>query len=419
MQTQASSKVHKVENDPRLLFWFAIVLMVLVFIWTFFKKPELLKPGLLIPYTCLFAVYIFLHFRITWIEKHRRWLPGYVIGQGILAFTMTYLSANAAMVFCLYMALIGELLGIFKITLGGILASVYLLCLAFINFILMVGIRQAGWFGLATIPTVIFVGIYVILYTRQAEANERAQELLAKLEMANRQLSDYAAQVEDLTLAGERQRMARELHDTLSQGLAGLILQLEAVDAHLGSQRTERARLILRQSMEKARETLAEARQVIQNLRDSRQPDLEDALRKEADHFTVSTGIPCTVEIGLPPNLPEQTSEAIIRVVSEALTNIARHAQANRVTLRIASLEEQGKIDIEITDNGIGFELATVEAGHYGLLGMKERVRLAGGQMRVVSAPGKGTGIMIEFPLKEASEVELTRPAVEKGAPHD
>ena len=86
---------------------------------------------------------------------------------------------------------------------------------------------------------------------------QRPCELLAELETANRQLTEYAARVEDLTIAAERQRMARELHDTLSQGLAGLILQLEAADAHLAANRPERARGILEQSMEKARGTPA------------------------------------------------------------------------------------------------------------------------------------------------------------------
>jgi len=99
-------------------------------------------------------------------------------------------------------------------------------------------------------------------------------ELLAELESANRQLTEYAARVEDLTIAAERQRMARELHDTLSQGLAGLILQLEAADAHLAADRPERARGILEQSMEKARGTLKEARQVIDDLRQPAGHDL-------------------------------------------------------------------------------------------------------------------------------------------------
>jgi two-component system, NarL family, sensor histidine kinase YdfH len=309
------------------------------------------------------------------------------------------------MVFCLFMALIGELLSIYRVSVAGILASVYLLILAFVNFDLLLGYRQAGWFLMGTIPMIIFIGIYVILFTRQAEANARARALLAELEAANRQLTEYSARVEDLTIAEERQRMARELHDTLSQGLAGLILQLEAVDAHLAGGRPERARNIVEQAMEKARETLHEARRAIDDLRQSTPRDLREAVRQEVAHFTESTGIPCTQAIELPAQLPEQISETAIRATAEGLTNIARHAHARNGRLRIASIENGAgpELEIEICDDGVGFDPDMVEAGHYGLLGMRERVRLAGGRLDVQSMPGQGTCLLIHFPLKDAA----------------
>jgi NarL family two-component system sensor histidine kinase YdfH len=239
----------------------------------------------------------------------------------------------------------------------------------------------------------------VTLYSRQAEAREQAQSLLKDLEAANRQLSEYASRVEDLTIANERQRMARELHDTLSQGLAGLILQLEAADAHLAGNRPERARGILQQSMEKARGTLAEARQAIDDLRRPAERDLVEAVEREADHFTIATGIPCEPQIELTVDVPDPVAETVIRAISEGLTNIARHAKAGNVTLRLTGSEKE--LEIEICDDGIGFDPESVEAGHYGLLGMRERVRLAGGRLEVQSVAGKGTRLVIRFPLEE------------------
>jgi NarL family two-component system sensor histidine kinase YdfH len=277
-----------------------------------------------------------------------------------------------------------------------------MLGLSFTNYMLLIG--QAGWYFwlLAMLPMTFFVAVYVTLYSRQAEARAQAQRLLADLEIANRQLSEYAARVEDLTITAERQRMARELHDTLSQGLAGLILQLEAADAHLEGARPERARLILEKSMEKARETLAEARLAIDDLRHATPRSLEAAVRQEAGHFTDSTGIPCTPEIDLPADIPDPVSEAAIRLSMEGLTNIARHAHATRVTLRIAGVEEKDKaaLELEICDNGAGFDPEKVEPGHYGLLGMRERVRLAGGSLELRSAPGQGTCLLARFPLR-------------------
>jgi NarL family two-component system sensor histidine kinase YdfH len=398
MEIKPSSRIRNVENDPRLLFWFAIVLMLGMFIWSFFMTPELRQPGRFALFTGLFAAHLFLHWKVNWVDKHRRWLWVYTLVQGALAFAVTYLSANIGMVFCLFMALIGELLAIYKITVGGIAASLYLLGLAFVNFKLLVGSQQAIWFALGTIPTLIFVAIYVILFSRQTDANTQARILLEELEEANRKLSEYAAQVEDLTLSNERQRMARELHDTLSQGLAGLILQLEAVDAHLASQRIERGRSILTQSMEKARATLAEARQAIDNLRQPVERDLVELVQQESAHFTNSTGIRCEPQIDLEAEIPEAVAEAAGRAISESLTNIARHARAKNMTLQVSGRSQQLKI--EICDDGVGFDPEAVQAGHYGLLGMRERIRLAGGTLTVQSAMGEGTSIEINFPLQ-------------------
>jgi two-component system, NarL family, sensor histidine kinase YdfH len=406
MKTSSSTRLHNVQNDPRLLMWFAIFLMLTMYVWSFFLTPRLIRPVYLLPFTGLFGIHLFFHTRVAWVEKRPGWLVVYTIIQGLLAFGITWLSGNVGMVFCLFMALVGELLAFYKVTVRGILATGYLVALAFTNFALLLGIKQAGWFVLGIVPTIIFVGIYVILYTRQAEANMRARELLAELETANRQLTEYAARVEDLTIATERQRMARELHDTLSQGLAGLILQLEAADAHLAANRPERARGILEQSMEKARGTLREARQAIDDLRQPKGHNLEEAIAQEAERFTLATGIPCEPAIELKAVIPEGTAETAIRAISEGLTNIARHAQAKQVSLRMTEAGED--LEIEIRDDGMGFDPEAVRPGHYGLVGMRERVRLAGGRLDIQSEAGKGTGLLIHFPLEKGVQASIT-----------
>ena len=191
------------------------------------------------------------------------------------------------------------------------------------------------------------------LYTRQAEARARAQALLSELETAHRELAEYAARVEDLTLAAERQRMARELHDTLAQGLAGLILQLEAANSHLANGRAERAQEILVQAMARARNTLADARRAIGDLRqEAAVPgDLSEAVREEAGRFSAATGIPCTLDLASLPSLPDDIREHALRVVSEGLTNVARHAQASQVWIRLASSGDC--LEVEVRDDGV------------------------------------------------------------------
>src|SRR5262249_33090189 len=112
--------------------------------------------------------------------------------------------------------------------------------------------------------------------------------LLTQAMAANRQLEEYAARVEDLTLSHERQRLARELHDTRAEGRAGLILQLEAGDSHLGHGSVARAQAIVSQAMTRARHTLADARRAIADLRagDSALADLDLAIRAEVERFT-------------------------------------------------------------------------------------------------------------------------------------
>ncbi len=185
---------------------------------------------------------------------------------------------------------------------------------------------------------VVFVVIYVTLYMRQNEAREQAQSIAAELETANRQLSDYAAQVEDLTIANERQRMARELHDTLSQGLAGLILQLEAADAHLTNNRNDKAQSIINNAMKQARVTLADARRAIDDLRQPSLDDLDSALRREIDRFTDATGIPALFHSDPTPPLPAPVTETLIRTLARIPH---QHSKSRQSTKRGSKCQDE------------------------------------------------------------------------------
>jgi NarL family two-component system sensor histidine kinase YdfH len=200
--------------------------------------------------------------------------------------------------------------------------------------------------------------------------------------------------------------MARELHDTLAQGLAGVILQLEAVDSHLSRGNTERAQGIAVQAMARARSTLAEARRAIDDLRQSdTELNLEAAIRSEADRFSAATGIPCDLELDIVSKIPAPVSEQALRIISEGLTNIARHARAGTVKLQVEA--HNGTLDLQITDDGCGFDSGSpVKSGHYGLIGMRERARLSGGMVDVQSKPGQGTTLRASLPLAERTAVQ-------------
>jgi NarL family two-component system sensor histidine kinase YdfH len=380
--------------------FFLILTFVFVFVYvqSLFSNAALREPGRLTLFTVLMSAQILLHWLSVRLKKWK-WVVVYLVIQSVLAFVVVYLSASIGPLLGLYMGLIGETIGLLREKpRWAIIAVTVFLAMSFINYFLLVEGNGWYWWLFTMGPMTFFVAVYVILYSRQAEARTQAQALLRDLEIANRQLSEYAARVEDLTITAERQRMARELHDTLSQGLAGLILQLEAADAHLAGNRPERARGILQSSMEKARGTLAEARQAIDNLRQPAGRDLAEATQQEAERFTIATGIDCEPLIELPVEISGLVAETALRAISEGLTNIARHARAKKVALRLSGSEKE--LEIEICDDGVGFDPEDVQAGHYGLLGMRERVRLVGGSLEVLSAPGDGSCIRIHFPLE-------------------
>ena len=382
--------------------FFLIVMAVLAFLYgqAVYASPEMRQPARLIPFTVLMLTHAALH----WFSPRLalgRWGILYLAVQGALAFVLAMLAGHVGLVFGLYGALIGQAVGVLRrIRLVAVAIMVYL-GLAAINIILLGGQTDLfNWALLAAVMT-LFIVTYVIMFIRQMEARTRAQALLAELEIAHRQLAEYATRVEDLTIAAERERMARELHDTLAQGLAGLILQLEAASSHLASGRTDRAQAILQQAMARARVALSDARRAIDDLRESAAvpPDLAEAARAEVNRFVTATGIPCDLESSSIPPLPDALREQIMRIVSEALANTARHAQAHHTWVKLAC--ENDQLEIVVRDDGRGLDPSAVasESGHYGLLGMRERTRLMGGTLAVESASSQGTTLRLSVPL--------------------
>ncbi|HRQ23608.1 MAG TPA: sensor histidine kinase [Anaerolineales bacterium] len=237
-----------------------------------------------------------------------------------------------------------------------------------------------------------FIILFMVVLNQQLAERQKAVELAESLESANAKLAAYNAKIESLTLQNERQRMARELHDTLAQGVAGLVLQLEAIKAHLTAENTERATAIVEQSITRARSTLAESRAVIDDLR-SASTNVTELVREKAERFKQSTGIPCELEISVSENqLPAETLNHAMNILSESLTNIARHAQATQVKVNFSI--QNKNLQLGVRDNGKGFDVQKQSSGHYGLIGMHERARLTGGMLSIES---NSSGTSIQF----------------------
>jgi len=353
----------------------------------------------------LFTLLMLLHGIGFWIglagkvKRHLFWL--FFLLQGALFLVVCLLAQQTYLALSLYLALLLGALGMLKRVRPMLIIlcyeSILLLGFSYISFVSMQVLYKQGLIG--NIPSwdvtnytafILFVIGYLLLYIQQL--HER------------KQITAYANRVEELTRLTERQRLARELHDTLSQGLVGLSLQLDAADALLTRQRPERAQEVVRQAMERARSTLAETRSSLDNLRAidrraSTGPLLAERLHEQVAHFTGSTGLACHIEPCNLSGLPSTLHEPVLRMITEGLTNIARHAQARQAEISISQQEHE--VVIEVRDDGVGFDPTRIdrETGRYGLLGLRERVRFLGGQMQIESTPGEGTCLRFTIPL--------------------
>jgi len=359
--------------------------------------------ALLLPFLLFLLLMLHVGLRwylVAWPEWEWPW-AGYVVGQSLLLALITLVSRDPALWLLLLVWLLGDAVGVWQQARAIAVSVVFYLVAAIVALLAAVGWQTTlDWFA-ATLPTAAFIMVISALYRRQVDAREEAQELVTELAAANRQISAYAQEVERLTLTQERQRMARELHDTLAQGVAGMIMQLEAANSHLTNGRHDRAQTIVQDTLSRARTTLAEARAAIDNLRTQEKPaPFGQQLAAFCAEWQRGTGIACDyrIETETADSLTPTQQEHVERMVSEALTNVAKHAQATAVTLDLH--QEDKQLHLTISDNGQGFDPNAVpDQGHYGLRGLRERVRLLNGTVTIETATGQGATIRVSFPL--------------------
>ncbi len=240
--------------------------------------------------------------------------------------------------------------------------------------------------------------VFLIAMTRRADqARLESQALLVELKDANQKLQEYAVKVERLAAAEERNRLARELHDSVSQTIFSLTLTAQAarilVDRDPG-----RIPQLLDHLQSLSQNALAEMRSLIEHLRP---PPLQErglipALRSHIEERKSRDGLSVTLQADIQTQLPEAIEEGLFRIVQEALNNIVKHARTDSAAVTVK--ESDGSISLLVEDHGAGFDLAAARnaRGHIGLSSMEERVKALGGSMKVDSAPGAGTRIIIE-----------------------
>lgn len=291
----------------------------------------------------------------------------------------------------------------------------YLYVIGLTFFQLLVSPRTPGipW----TVPTgfqvlqavMLLLAGYVIatLASVQAEQRDALAEAYQRQAADNERLQQHAATLEELTISRERNRLARELHDTLAHSLSAIAVQLEAVQS-LWSQQPEKARGILEMTGDTARTGLAEARRALRALRASplEELGLVLAVRELAEHAAQRSGAQLTLRIpdGLPPCASIAVEQGVYRIAQETLENVVRHAGATSISVSLDANPRHIMLSIE--DNGQGLDTTQLSdgsdaGGRMGILGMQERASLIGGELAIHSEAGKGTRVTLVVSMEE------------------
>ncbi len=267
--------------------------------------------------------------------------------------------------------------------------------------------RLTSFYFLSIVRAVSFV--VVGLFINQLVTRLRSQQ--EALQNANAELAHYASTLETLATSRERNRLARELHDTLAHTLSGLSVQLETAKAYWEVQPETTYQLLI-QSLNTTRSGLDETRRALKALRASPLEDL--GLRLALQELSTSAVERCQLNLTL--NLPEQiptlspdVEQCVYRVAQEAIENVINHANASQLSVQLG-VQESG-VFLVVQDNGVGADFiqtsmaaplpaspAARPTGHFGLVGMQERAQLVGGQLTISSRPNQGTRIELFIP---------------------
>jgi signal transduction histidine kinase len=248
--------------------------------------------------------------------------------------------------------------------------------------------------------------LFAIWINRIIDQSAERKQLIEQLTATRKEL---AAAERQAGVLEERERLAREIHDTLAQGFTSIVVQLRAAEAAWASGSAD-ARRHLEQARRTAAENLAEARQLVWALQPEPLGDasLGEALARLTDRLAEEQGVQAATRItGTPRPLPTATEVALLRITQEALANVRRHARAGRVTVTLSYMDDVAVLDVQ--DDGVGFEpraagqAARPEEGGFGLAAIRQRVDRLGGSLVLESAPGAGTTLVVELPVDGAA----------------
>lgn len=241
--------------------------------------------------------------------------------------------------------------------------------------------------------------VFLLLLISAVRSERQSRE---KLMVANEQLRQYALRIENQATLQERNRIAREIHDSLGHSLTALNLQLETA-LKLGQSNPVKAQAFLERSKQLGSKALSDVRHSVSALRTDplQGRPIENAIASLAEEFHRSTSISPSCSMSLGRSLPAEVNTAVYRITQEALTNISKYADATEVKIQLKATPTNMRLSIE--DNGRGFNFDQNTTG-FGLQSMRDRTLALGGQFKIDSAPSSGCRITADIPLPRLPE---------------
>jgi signal transduction histidine kinase len=373
--------------DPPLRWWQAACMIVFTFLLLTADRLEYFLYGDETPKgaaVCLLVARVVFIEVLCWLDQFR-YTP-------FLYFIVLFLA-------CLYF---GELVGY------------GLAVLAWIVYFIKHLYYSPGWLsdGTELHYLVLFtVGITMVItiariVSKEKASRTRAEELLAALEASHRQLQEYAGQIAELATVRERNRLARDIHDTLGHFLTVINVQLEKALV-FRDKKPQEADQAVSNAKRLAREALRDVRRSVDALRTTQElPEFTLSLTELIERLQSDT---CTVELNMEGDKESFSKPgllALYRAVQEGLTNVQRYAGASHIWIDLHFGEQEATLVLR--DNGHGFDASSWQQGEpgrdggYGLQGLQERLELVGGSLQIESAPDQGTTLRVSLPRNGA-----------------
>ena len=408
--------------EERLEAWMRVVPYVLLAIsvvpYVLTERPTAGDVGRTLAVAAIAAAWV-----AWWVTLHPRWAPRRVLMACYFAgFVLCCALLVARSPWFGFFCWIGYIHA-YRF-LPGPFRFVGLLCVAALSGLAQLGgfrtPTAADWgiFVVVALLNAVLVSVFIHLGHKAEEQNNERKRIIIELAEANHRLEDTMAentglhaqllsQAREAGVLEERQRLAREIHDTLAQGLTGIITQLEAAqqarhrpaaDGHLPDweRRVSNAARLARDSLSEARRSVRALRPVaLEN-----NTKLPEALAEVADRWSADSGVPATVTTtGTARGLHPEVEVTLLRAAQEALANVAKHAAASRVGLTLSYMDDV--VTLDVRDDGAGFRPPVPgarTAGGFGLTAMRQRVTRLAGHLEIESEPGGGTAVSARVP---------------------